>query len=150
MVNPFSEFMNINFNFTCTKNWIEGDVPLQIWEAISADSNGSLFNVRLLHNKPLFYATNYLRCYFSYLSPDFVARTFTILGVILYLAGLYGLARNNKKLFLAVLFLTPLLPLFLSPDRQTLSGLVLYAGILFVICYGIIFLWKSLKKSFHK
>ena len=143
--------MNINFDFTCTRTWIEGDVPLQIWEAISADSHDiPMFVVRLFHNKPVIYGTNFLRCYSTYLSPDFVARTFTIIGLVLYLIGLYGLAAKNKKLFLAALLLAPIFSLMMPFENQTISGVIIYGALLSVIFYGIYFLGENLKKILGK
>lgn len=151
MGSQFLKYMNINFDFTCTRAWIDGDVPLQIWEAISADGHDiPIFIVRLFHNKPVIYGTNFLRCYSSYLSPDFITRTFTIIGLVLYLIGLYGLVAKNKKLFLAALILAPLFPLMLPFENRTISGVIIYGALLFVIAYGIYFLSKSLKKILGK
>lgn len=140
----------MSIDFACTSEWIKLDVPHQIWEAQSADGGaGSVLWTRLLHNKVLFYASNYLRCYLAYLSPDFVNRVFSALGLIFFLVGIwYALTRKNL-LVLGFALLAPLPPLFLYPKFSAVTGV--YLGLIVLVqLYGFYQAARHLKRRFRK
>lgn len=136
----FLKFMNINF--TCNLTFIIRDVPHQIWEAQSADGGIPVLLSRFLHNKPTFFADNFLRCYLSYLSPEFINAAFTFLGLILFLIGLWYVVTKKKKLLLALILVAPLFPLFELPKVMLWQGIIIYTVEALIIIYGVIRLFK--------
>ncbi len=102
--------------FSCTHNGILNDVPHQLWEAISSDGGGTpLLVTRVLHNKPLFFAVNYLRCYFHYLSPHFFAQQFGPGVALIIVALIFILWRQggqNWKVAKIIILLYPILLVF--------------------------------------
>ncbi len=133
----------MSFDFICSRDRILLDVPYQIWEAQSADGGLNVFLTRLFHNKLLFYGSNFFRCYLSYFSPDFIARVFTIFGLIFFLLGVWYLI-SRKKRFLAILFLlVPLSPLFQIPDTVSVQAGILFSGFGLVMIFGLVSAVKS-------
>lgn len=130
------------FDFSCDIGHIKNDVPHQLWEAISADGNANTLVTRFLHNTPSFYANNLLRCYLSYLSPDFINQTFTILGLILFGLGLWYLIINKKWLILIWLLAAPLSPLFDIPNNGLFQTIILYSVLVLVMIFGVRNLWE--------
>lgn len=130
------------FDFSCDLGHIQNDVPHQLWEAISADSGSPLWLTRLLHNKPLFYANNFLKCYLSYLSPDFLNKTFSLLGLILFGLGLWHLVTNKRWVVLTILLLAPLSPLFDQPPSGLAQTIILYSAEILVMLYGLKNVWQ--------
>lgn len=128
----------MNIDFVCNKTWIFGDVWHQIWEAQTADGLRVPLEVtRLLHNKFFFYANNFSRCYFFYLSPDFVAAAFTIVGLLFFLIGLWYLVIEKKWFVLILLLSAPLLPLFEIPREKIQQGIVLYFIEGAIVVFGV-------------
>lgn len=148
MENRFFESMNINF--VCTKTWILQDVPHQIWEAQTSDWNSNTLITRFFHNKFLFYANNGLRCYLSYLSPDFIAAAFTIIGLALFITGLYFLVRRKKYPLLTILIAAPMSPLLSVPKQATNQAAIIYGAILSVILFGVFETITGLKILFRR
>ncbi len=125
-------------DFTCNWEWIKLDVPHQIWEAQTADGiRAHTFLTRLFHNKFLFYPDNILRCYLSYLSPDFITGAFSFIGMVFFLAGVFYLVFNRRWLLLAVLLIVPLLPLFKIPNNISAEAVILYVVEGLVIIYAV-------------
>jgi len=133
----------MNINFFCTKAWILGDVPHQVWEAQTADPNANVLMTRFLHNKLSLYSNNFARCYLSYLSPDFINAAFTIVGLILFLAGIYFLVVKKNWRILTILLLAPLFPLFSFPESKLIQGVILYSAQGLAILAGFYYLVKN-------
>lgn len=136
----------MNFNFSCIGSRISLDLPHQIWEAQSYDPPGQIWVTRLFHNKIAFLANNYSRCYLSYFSPEFLTAAFSILGLILFLIGVYFLISRRNRWFLAVLLAAPLPALFEFPTFVPLRAVIIYGVELLVMGYGIVSLVKMRKK----
>lgn len=130
------------FNFSCDIGHIRNDVPHQLWEATSADGNANTLLTRFLHNTPSFYANNFLRCYLSYLSPDFLNQTFTILGLILFCLGLWYLVVHKKLIVISLLLFAPLSPLFDIPSNGLFQTIILYSVLVLVMIFGVRNLWE--------
>ncbi len=140
----------MNFNFFCTRSWIAQDLPHQIWEAQTADGHVAPFITRFLHNKVFFLFNNYLRCYLTYLSPDYVVSMVTIIGLVLFLVGLYFLVSKKNYLLLGFILLAPLFPVLEIPKDKNYQGIILLTSLLSTICYGVFSMlhdaWEKLKK----
>ncbi len=139
---PPSRFMN--FNFSCISSRILLDLPHQIWEAQSFDPAGQIFLTRLFHNKILFLLNNYLRCYLSYFSPEFITNAFTVIGLGFFLLGLYYVITKRQWVILATLLTAPIFPLFEIPSTVVIRGAAIYLAIILVMGYGI---WSLVKKA---
>lgn len=140
----------MNINFLCTKDWIFRDVPLQMWEATTADGVGAtVWLTRFLHNKPLFYLNNFLRCYLSYLSFDFLAKTLSILGLALFIFGLYQAIRLKKYFLISIVLISPIFPLLGLPDGNVYQGILLYGSQAILILFGLLQLYNTVIKKFH-
>lgn len=103
--------------FSCTYQAIVADVPHQLWEAITSDGAGStpILVTRMLHNKPLFYAINFARCYFHYLSPHFLSQNLGAILTIGIILGVYYLWYRGGiawKIIRVIIILYPLIFLF--------------------------------------
>jgi hypothetical protein len=99
---------------TCTIAWISQDLPHQVWEAQAADGMGAYtWLTRFLHNKIMFWGSNLARCYVSYLSPDYIAKKFTLVGLAVFLVTIWWLVSRKKYKWLALIFLIPAILLFL-------------------------------------
>src|SRR3989338_5374862 len=143
-------FASMNFNFLCTKDWILGDVPLQLWEATPAyGPTANALLTRFLHNKPMFYLDNFLRCYLSYLSADFLVKAFSLLGLGLFIFGVYQAIRQRRKWLLSIVLMTPLFPLFQFPAANLAQGVLLYGSQLALILFGLQQLIKILIQKFR-
>lgn len=129
---------SMNFEFTCTGSRILMDIPHQIWEAQTADGPANTLLTRFFHSRPSFLAENFLRCYLSYLSVDFIAGTFTVLGLLLFLLGLWYLISKRKWAIVSVLLLAPLSPLFEFPADGTWRAVILFAPQIAVMIIGLI------------
>ncbi|MBI4099903.1 hypothetical protein HY440_02750 [Candidatus Microgenomates bacterium] len=130
------------FDFSCDIGHIRNDIPHQLWEATTADGNANTLVTRFFHNTPSFYANNFLKCYLSYLSPDFLSQTFTIFGLVLFGLGLWYLLIRRKWFILALLFLAPIFPLFDFPSNGLAQTIILYGTEGLVMLYGVKNLWK--------
>lgn len=132
----------MNFDFSCNIGHIQLDVPHQIWELSTAQGSANPLFVRFLYNKLTFFATNIVRCYTHYLSPEFLNQTYTIFGLVLYLVGVYYLVKNKKKISLTVLLIAPLFPLSeLGP--LLFRAAVIYLSQIAIMLYGFIKIVKS-------
>ncbi|MBI3558884.1 hypothetical protein HY085_00650 [Candidatus Gottesmanbacteria bacterium] len=119
----------MNINFVCNYSWILGDVPHQIWEAQTADGSANTLLTRFFHNKLAFYLNNFARCYFSYLSPDFLTKAFTLIGLILFIVGLYFAISQRKHLLLILICLAPIFALLDIPSvLYVIQSLVILSG----------------------
>lgn len=134
----------MNFNFTCIGSRIKIDLPGQIWEAQTYDPSGQTFLTRAFHNKASFVADNYFRCYLSYFSPEFVTSAFSIIGLILFLVGLYYIFVKKQWKLLALLLVAPLFPLFEIPQNVAIRAIIIYVALISVMVYGI---WSFLKRK---
>lgn len=134
----------MNINFVCAKDWILGDVPHQIWEAVTADGTANVLLTRFLHNKLLFYSNNFFRCYFSYLSFDFITAGFSIVGLAFFLYGIYSLISRKKWIFLFFVAIAPLFPLLQIPSDVKYRGMFLYGILGAVILCGLYCATKDL------
>lgn len=135
----------MNFDFTCNRFWIGQDVPHQIWEGQAADGLANTFVTRFFHNKLLFYLDNYFRCYFHYLSPDFINAAFSIVGLILFLIGVYFAISKRNKLIIVFILLSPIFPLIELPSVKIYQGIITYGLDVAVMIYG---LWSLKRKLF--
>mgnify|MGYP001617550830 FL=1 len=135
----------MNFDLTCILSRITLDIPPQLWEVQTASGMGNTLLVRLLHNKLSVLINNFSRSYVSFLSPDFIAASFSILGLILFLVGLYSLISRKKLIWLGILLICPLPVLLEIPKNVTLRGTFLYTGLGSVILFG---LYRCYKKFF--
>ncbi len=137
-------FLNyMNFDFTCTASRIIMDLPHLIWEAESADPQGQIFITRMFHNKVGFLLGNYLRCYLSYFSPEYIASFLTIFGTIFFFFGVYLMILKKSKI-LPGLLLFPL-PALLEFFPVTVRGLILMAGYIIIILAGLYYLYVGRK-----
>ena len=137
-------FLNyMNFDFTCTASRIIMDLPHLIWEAESADPQGQIFITRMFHNKVGFLLGNYLRCYLSYFSPEYIASFLTIFGTIFFFFGVYLMILKKSKI-LPGLLLFPL-PALLEFFPVTVRGLILMAGYIIIILAGLYYLYAGRK-----
>ena len=137
-------FLNyMNFDFTCTASRIIMDLPHLIWEAESADPQGQIFITRMFHNKVGFLLGNYLRCYLSYFSPEYIASFLTIFGTIFFFLGVYLMILKKSKI-LPGLLLFPL-PALLEFFPVTVRGLILMAGYIIIILAGLYYLYVGRK-----
>lgn len=125
------------FDFSCDIGHIQLDVPHQIWERSTIDSQANIWYTRFLNNKPVVYLNNILHCYFSYLSPDFINQTFTIFGLILFGIGLYYIVVNKKWPILTFLLLAPISPLFDLPQSGLAQTIILYSALILVMFFGV-------------
>ena len=132
---------SMNFDFSCDIGHIQLEVPHQIWELTTAHGLTNPLLVRFLYNKPSFYATDLLRCYVHYLSPEFLNETFTIFGLILFGLGLWHLIIHKKWLIIAFLAVAPLSPLFDTPSDGVLQTVILYSALILVMLFGVKNLW---------
>ncbi len=140
----------MNFDFTCTQPRILLDLPHLIWEMQTGDGQGGVLLTRFLHNWPLFLANNLLRCYLSYFSPDYLAGTVTIIGVILFSIGLMTLIHKHQWLWLLLVLAAPLSPLFEFPVNSTIRGLLLWGSWGLTIAVGIFTVVTKLQQSIMK
>lgn len=110
--------MLVHNPLSCTHQGILQDVPHQIWEGIvsASDAGLPLHLIRLLHNKPRYFLSNYTQCYLHYLSPKFFYDQLGLLGlsifVILSIWFFHLIKRKHYRLPLLVLILYPLIMLF--------------------------------------
>lgn len=137
----------MNFNFSCDIGHIKLDVPHQLWEATTADGHANTFLTRFLHNTPSFYGSNFFKCYLSYLSPDFINQTFSLIGLVLFGLGLWYLVVNKKWPILIFLLIAPLSPLFDLPSSGLAQTTILYTVLILVMCFGVknLFIWLKQK-----
>ncbi len=131
----------MTFDFSCDIGHIRNDLPHQLWEATTADGNANTLVTRFFHNTPSFYTNDLLKCYLSYLSPDFLNQTFTILGLLLFALGLWHLVVNKKWLLIIFLLLAPLSPVFDIPQSGLAQTIILYAAEILVMIFGVKKLW---------
>lgn len=136
----------MNFDQACILSRIFLDLPHQLWE-IQATSSWGIFATRLLHNKATVLLNNLSRCYVTSFSPEYVGATFSIMGLALFLAGLYLLVKNKKWLWLVAISLTPLPLLFEFPQNSLLRPAFLFAGQFFIILSAIWFMIEKDKPS---
>lgn len=129
-------------SFSCDIGHIRNDLPHQLWEATTADGNANTLVTRFFHNTPAFYANDLLKCYLSYLSPDFLNQTFTIFGLILFGLGLWYLVIRRRWLILTILLLAPISPLFDLPGSGLAQTIILYGAESLVMFFGIKNLWE--------
>jgi hypothetical protein len=135
-------FKPMNFEFTCIASRITIDLPGQIWEAQALNPPNQVILSRLLYNKYLLILSNYTRCYVTYFSPEFLTTTFTVLGLVLYLVGVYFVIKNKNKSLIAILLISPLIPLFeLGP--VLFRAATIYFTQVAIMFYGLIKLKPS-------
>lgn len=135
----------MNFNSTCILSRILLDVPPQLWEAQTGSGLGNTLLVRFFHNKLTVLLDNFTRCYVSFFSPDFIAATFSVLGLILFLIGLYNLISRKKFSWLLFLLICPLPILLEIPRSVFFREIILFTGLGSVILFGI---YRCYKKFF--
>lgn len=138
MVNQFLTSMNTDF--FCTASRISRDLPHQIWEAQTADGIVNPLITRFFHNKLFFYLNNYLRCYLSYLSLDYIANVITFAGMVLYVFGIWHLVSRKSK-WIVVILLTPLFPLLEWPRLAGWRVGLYYFGLISMTACGFYALW---------
>lgn len=149
MVIFFSRFMNTEL--FCDRFAILRDVPLQLWEAQTADgSTAPPLLTRFYHNKVLFYGTNFLRCYLSYFSPDFILHIFGLLGTIFFLIGIIYIVDKKKKFYEVLLIISPFFPLFRIPRDKHLSEILLLIPLFLTSMFGIFYFLKFIAKVFGR
>lgn len=137
----------MNFEFACTIGWMVGDIPHQLWEAQTALGNASPLVTRFLFNKVGFYFNNFLRCYLSYFSFDYILINFTGLGLLAFISGVYFAWSNHKFLIITLLIVAPLFPLMEIPKNIRIRELLFMIPICAVMFYGIVCCLKSLKRK---
>jgi hypothetical protein len=105
---------------SCTHLAITTDVPLQLWEAITTDgeSNTPIWLTRTLHNKPLFFILNYLRCYFHYLSPHFLNQMLGSQFTIILIIALYLIWKRHLRIWRIMKWVIFLYPTFFIFELQ--------------------------------
>lgn len=130
----------MNFEFSCIASRIFLDLPLQLWEAQVADGLVEPLVTRFFHNKLLFLLNNFLRCYLSYFSPEFIVSGVFVLGLALYVFGFWGLV--GKKRVLLWVLLSPLPALF-ETGPVIFRAFLVYAAMLLVVAFGLGFLSRS-------
>ena len=141
----------MTFNLSCTASYIKIDFPLQLWEAQVADGvSANTFVTRFLHNKLLFLMNNLLRCQLSYLSPDFINKQFSLLGLVLFLLGIWHLAKKGAWIPLVVLVIAPLAVVFNIPSISSLPAVILYGVELMVIAFGLKELLEIVRSIFNR
>ncbi len=135
----------MSFEFVCIGSRIGIDLPGQIWEGNAYNPLNQVILSRLLYNKYLFIVDNYARCYASYFSPEFLTTAFTIFGLVLYLIGVYFLIRSKNKSLIALLLISPLVPLFeLGPVH--FRAAVIYVSQVLVMLYGLVKIFGMRRK----
>lgn len=134
----------MNFNLSCDRYSIGTLVPLLIQEAQSADGNISPLVARLLHNKVGFWISGTSQCYLSYFSPEFILSTFTLVGLIFFLLGLWLMIKKRK--FAILLFVsTGPLPFITSVfHNNIIAASYLYFCQLILIGIGLIDFARSM------
>lgn len=138
----------MNTDFPCTLDWIFLDLPHQLWELQTGDTDAIVLITRILHNKPSLLFTNLIRCYTSFFSPDFLTASFTFFGMALFFIGIWYLLQTKKRqVLLLILLLAPLFPLLGIPDNKHYQGVLLYGLEACVIIFGVtqVFLWLRQK-----
>ncbi len=133
------------FDFSCDIGHIQNDVPHQIWEAITGGGQIPPLVSRFLHSTPSFYANNMLRCYLSYLSPEFINQTFTFAGLLLFGLGIWHLVINKRWKIITLFLLAPLSPLFDFPGNGFIQTVILYSALIMIMLFGVknLFTWSK-------
>lgn len=103
--------------FECTHFSIQQDVPFQMWDSLTSFGGSGLpiWFIRLLHNKPRYYLTNYIRCYFHYLSPDFLMGQLGPLKLIFLLMlvfFIYSRVARIRPVIIGAILLYPFIFIF--------------------------------------
>lgn len=108
----------MNFNNLCSLSTIDPNFTRHVWEAQIYDRTVSPEVIRLFHNKIFYFLNDASNCYLNYFSPDFLFQRFTLIGVALFIIGIYHLFSTKKYRVLFALFLTPIVyfPLGIGTD----------------------------------
>lgn len=125
------------FDFSCDIGHIKNDVPHQIWEAITGGGQIPPLVSRFLHSKPSFYASDLLHCYLSYFSPEFLNKTFTVFGLILFGLGFWHLVVNKQWRIIVLVLFAPLVPLMDFPNNGFIQTVILYSASVLVMLFGV-------------
>lgn len=135
----------MNFEPICSISGINLDIPLLIWELETGDNSGSVFITRLLHNKLVVAGNSYLGCYTSFFSPEVVTSIFGILGLALFIIGIYFLISKRHFKILAILLILPIISITQITTPFINRKVILVALHLFVILFGLHYSVISLK-----
>src|SRR3989344_2693501 len=118
----------------CDQYSAKRNIPSEIFSNTAIDGSGQPVVVtRFLHNKVGIYLSEFSRCYFNILDPNFLLQTTGPIGLIPILYLIYN-AIVNKRFFIGLLILTlPLLSFFNLPMVFTVIALKVFAiiGVLF-------------------
>ncbi len=130
----------------CNSLAISIDLPLQIEEAITMDGGQNPVLTRFFHNKPLFYGTSVVQCYFEYFAPPLLFSLLSPVGFIFFIFGSYSLFNKWMSKFSKVLLFSLLLIIPVNIFRLVSNnlGMTLLILVLWLISfYGLWFFLTS-------
>lgn len=121
-------------NLTTAKN----AVPSRIFSEQTTDGQGqNVLITRALHNKPGIFLSEFGRCYFNLLDPNFIYNSVGILGIIPWYYFVYQILKRKMFLPIGIFILAPAVPFFYFP-----ISLITYIHKVFAIIGVVIFALK--------
>jgi len=95
----------------CSLQTAKQALPPRIFAEITIDGrNQPVLLTRFLHNKAGIFASEFARCYFNTLDPNFITDSVSLPGLIFWLYFIYRLLIFRKWFVLGIIVLLPILP----------------------------------------